>query len=738
MSTETENYKPKKSTFIGLRIWFPLVLFGCGLPIAAVVMWLADLSVLAVVPLLAMPVLCGLVIVSAFAAHRKESYEFHSDRLVAHRGGLVSDSTSELDIRNITHVRVRLPWPRYALFGIGDVKVESAGSASSQVHLRHVPEPEKVGERLKELMRANGYSLKEENLLHEENPDPVGVLIEVAGFSVVGLFASLFFLGPLLVEPIGAVCIALPGLLWGGFFLVLRYLDMRRRTYQVYDDMVVYTEGFLTRDNAFMPGENLADAATKQTFWDRILGLYDVAVSCQGSSSEVKFRRLKRGNELSDAIDTLVERSSLAPRPTEGKVDGDADEVAEVVPGRAPTAAVAAEDAWTADLVPDRRRALVGLVVLFPLFLFPPIWLLIAFSVVMKTFYTRFEVRPNSIKSEFKAMSSDIREFTYDKITGVVVRKSFVDDFFGTVNVKLWSIGSPKPLELFAIREDTINLPALLRQCGIGGTEVLVDESAKFSLVAWARSVVANLGWVCPHGVLWGFVYYPKQVLQWFDDHVVVQSGVIVRERIYAPYAHIKKVRLTQYPGSDLGWVRVFVAGETRTENKNGQQGPPVQNMATAYFIDGIEEKRSRLDAILRGARPDDPAPEPVEAVIETGVSVPRAVGGLLLVSIIILPLVLFLPITLPWTALSVSRWRIRLESDRVVFSGGLVYKWQESVLLDRVDSINQAQGFVDKLFGNGKVTLFTAGSSRPDLALTYLPDHTVLYDAIRERLRQS
>ena len=49
---------------------------------------------------------------------------------------LPENSWLELDVRNITHVKQRLPWIRYRFFNVGDVLVESAGSAGSEVVFR--------------------------------------------------------------------------------------------------------------------------------------------------------------------------------------------------------------------------------------------------------------------------------------------------------------------------------------------------------------------------------------------------------------------------------------------------------------------------------------------------------------------------------------------------------------------------------------------------------------------------
>ena len=101
-----------------------------------------------------------------------------------------------------------------------------------------------------------------------------------------------------------AVLFALSGIVQ----LVLHWFDLSRRTYRVFDDCVEYEEGFLTRTNSFLPGENIADSSTNRNFIDLLLGLYSVSVSCQGSGSEIRFRRLRRGGQLSTTIDRLVEQ----------------------------------------------------------------------------------------------------------------------------------------------------------------------------------------------------------------------------------------------------------------------------------------------------------------------------------------------------------------------------------------------------------------------------------------------
>ena len=64
----------------------------------------------------------------------------------------------------------------------------------------------------------------------------------------------------------------------------------------------------------------------------------------------------------------------------------------------------------------------------------------------------------------------------------------------------------------------------------------------------------------------------------------------------------------------------------------------------------------------------------------------------------------------------------------------GVIYRSHTSVLFDRIDSLEEGQAVLGKAFGNGTVSLYTAGSSRPDLVFSDSPSFHELYQAIREQ----
>ena len=782
--------RPKKSTFIILRLIVPMILLGlvvAGGATAAAFVWAPAIALVLVIGL----ALAALAVQASRVSYRKETYRILADRLVATRGGLLSDQTTELDVRNITQVKLRLPWPRYPLFKVGDVMIESAGSGDSEIVLRHVVQPERIYEDLADLMRRNGFALGKAELLHEEQPDLVGVIVECVGialFAVLALvFATAEVLGEVLASgrlPIVAMLTGVPITIAGFVGLALHFLDMRRRTYRVYDDAVVYTEGFLTRQNSFFPAENLADCTTKRTLVDQVLGLYDVGVSCQGSGAEVKFRRLRNGPALAEAVDQLAE-TFKDRRPGDREEDEqDPALSAEVDPDAAPRAAVAAgvpaSEAWTAELEMHRLRAvlphLLACAFLFPLI---PIWLVSGLQAGIRAFCTTFEVKPGSVRSSYKFLTTSVRDFAYDKITGVAVREGPLDRMLGTITVELWSIGAGEPLVLQHVRRSELDLEALLRQAGIPVGEPLAVMPARFGLGVALRArlpLVLFLGLLCLAFVisaaLWsgwlltplvplagavvaGLLYavgrYKRVRATFYAQHVEARDGLLWRDTFHARYANVKKTVLTRYPGSGQGSVQFFVAGERRIEAK-GKKAKGKENAAmrvvpygfTVGYLEQIDRKKALLDTMLE--RPDrstaeqlvgeGPVPE-AETVAEGRPDLGNSMVKLVALSAVIVVGLPLLPVTAPLVFWSVRRRSYRLERSRAVFASGILYRKQASVLFDRIDAIRHQQGALNKMFRNGQVVVLTAGSSAPDLVLAALPGYLDFHEEIQRRYRR-
>ena len=95
---------------------------------------------------------------------------------------------------------------------------------------------------------------------------------------------------------------------------------------------------------------------------------------------------------------------------------------------------------------------------------------------------------------------------------------------------------------------------------------------------------------------------------------------------------------------------------------------------------------------------------------------------------------------TVEWkcgAVLVLRRRRYTVDRDRIVYSEGILYRKQTTVLYERIDAIRREQGFLNKIFKNGNVTILTAGSSKPDLVLKNCPDYLAFHEEIQRHYRQ-
>lgn len=768
-----EELKPRKGSFI-----FPRLVRGFLLAVFLGAASAAGCFFLQVTPLIGLGVfalILTLAVTGAFIGYHKERYQVSGSTVLCHRGGITSDQTTEVEICNITHVAMKLPWLRHKLFGIGTIEIDSAGTARPVV-FRAIEEPRVVYQRLAERMKSNGYQLRKNELLHEESPAILGILSE-AGKIVFGVGALFLFswstvlgfheaivrqgLGWLLYSALGVL--GFGGL---GYFLIF-FLDMRQRRYRVYDDVVTYEEGFLTRRDAFIPCENIADAATTRTFWDQILNLYDVVISCQGSSKEIKFRRLKEGIHLTESIEQLVTAANRKPSPAEVVAGRRTSKSSQQTPARDEPKLVAPGEEWIADLKMSPLRVFVPLLILLPVF---PLWILAMLQAAIRVWSTTYEVREATIKHSYRFLTTVEREFAYDKITGLVVKKNLLDRLFGTFTLKLWSIGSGQSLELAHIHRSLVDLDGLLHQIGIPSHSKNVHEiPTRFGIGAWLRAHCYRLGLalLAVHafvaaafyfeepllhagavfpllllalGMAYAWIFYSKQTFSLQDHHLEAQQGILAKRFYFARYRNVKKTLVTRYPGGKSGSLQIFVAGEQiiTSKSEQGKGGKiPIPCSFTLGFLPEVLSQGNLLDHLLAGKvknGSEDLEEPPRELVLESRRGIGNSVFGLIAWSLVLVPLVVLLPLTLPLTILAKRRWRYRLEEDRVVSSWGLLFRKQASVLLDRVDSLQQRQGLLNKIFKNGSVSIMTAGSSKPDLVMPAAKDFHKLYQTIRER----
>ena len=378
---------------------------------------------------------------------------------------------------------------------------------------------------------------------------------------------------------------------------------------------------------------------------------------------------------------------------------------------------------------------------------------------------TKFSIGPNSMSSSYSFIGSQQVEFAYDKVTGVQISRSPLDKFFGTVSVEVWSIGSPLPLTLSNVTEADLEIPALLKQCGIPDDHEAQGElSQTFGFKAWAvqsiplfvflafvvlfflgAAIVASpavllflpLLLLLPIPAYVGSMLRTKaQRISFHEQHVEALTGIWWTNQVFARYDNVKKVETVAIPTTDQGRFKLYIAGERVIQQQQGQQGADgaAAGMKIPYslqgeYVDGITSKVDTMDALLLGLiEPSqilETHPQNNDELVVAKPAIPNAVVPF----VIIFPLIWLAP----FVAWQTSVRSYTVEQDRVVMRGGIFFKNATSVLFNRIDSIQQNQGALGKAFGNGQVLILTAGSSAPDLVIHNVPGYTELYDTIRK-----
>ncbi|MCF7861994.1 PH domain-containing protein [Candidatus Woesearchaeota archaeon] len=705
--------------------------------------------------------------------YSKEKYTFFHDKIVRNSGGILSENETELIIRNITHVNLKLPWIENSLFGIGHILVDSAGSSAIEINLRSVDQPEKIYHYVEKIMKTNGFKLTQSKLIEKEKPSSLGVFFEVAqGFfgSIFGLVMFVLYAGGSTIAYLQDYIIPVMIVIFMGLLLlfmrsIFMWLDLERRVYSIYEDTITYSEGFLNKNYSFIPIENLSDSNLTQTLIDKIFGLYDVKVSCPGSGQEIIFKNMVNGPTMEKNLDNLISKSvSLIGKKAEKSIKHNTK--ADTQP-TGPTV----DTSFTASLKMDTTRSLFPLLVALPfslvLFIFLPIWIIGLIGVLIRVNSTKYEIKNRSVEERFSFLNTKNTEFSNEKIMGVIIKENFVDKWFNTCSIVFWSIGSSSNIVFRNIKKESDLQKNLLLKFGVSDQEQIKEMKSEFSILEMIKYNIVAMILLCAVGAaalltsfitpllllvpvvliaygliftIYKYLYYKKSHMKFFKEYVYFQRGLIFMEYYYSLYNNIKDIRTLRYPLSDHGNITFNVAGEhMETQGKNQIL---MSNKFTIEYVSGIRSKDELIDMIFY-SRPDASQVSHIEENINQYMQKPvltarPAVANLLsaatLICIVIFPLLVIYPFIAVYIIWKQKVTSYHIESYRVLQKSGIIYRSQLSILFKKIDHINSNQGMFNKLFRNGNIIINTAGSSLAELVASDLPNYQQFYETLKEK----
>lgn len=558
------------------------------------------------------------------AAYKKTNYNFYDSKIIVNTGTLFSNSSIELVVKNIVQVTMVKPFIAYKLFGVGIVQVKLAGSAGVEGVMYFVDNPSSVFSNVEKIMQKNGFSLKKANLIQEEKPAVIGVLMNMVDAIVGGIFAVLFFVLPSFVAvfsfigPVISIILFIFILIGLLVALYINFMNLIKRKYFIYDDTVIFFEGFLTKVYSFMPTENLANAEITQSLFEKIFDIHDIKISCQGASHKIIFKNLKNGVLMERNIDNLIKNSISLIGKTNGKKQV-SSEVASMKVKPQKSQGIIFDNKFTYETKMDFLRSMIGviffgLIALFVLLFFGIIsgnifivfggfsWIIIASIIgsigfLIKIIFTKYQVLDRGISEKFNFLNKRNVEFSNEKITGLIVRKNFIDDFFNTFSIVFWSIGSGADITFKNIKRTSGLKENLLSKIGINKEEEVyrinssfnLDDFLKaniilsFLLVVWIATgiilavIVDFLFILIPIITLilfGGLVFYKK----WFystskliftKNYLYFRAGIFFINEYYALYDNVKDITTIRFPFTGTGSITFNVAGVSIIQDKN-------------------------------------------------------------------------------------------------------------------------------------------------------------------------
>lgn len=638
-------------------------------------MWFISDIIFLVIALILL-VIFALILGWTYITYRKEQYVFESTKVTHTSGTLFSDNNTEIKIDKVTEVSVVLPFWQYLIFKTGYIAIDTAGSSTSKVVLKDITSPMEVYEWIQDLMRQNGYHLAKDTLVQEARPHILGILWELMNRAFGTILVLLYIFYPLLFSDVSEdmnyselawildielIISAIVGMvvLWVLGYIVIAYLDLRRRKYEVYTDAIFYTEWFLTRHYSFLPMERVADIENRQSFLSRIFGLHDLVISSEWSNNLVVFKNMTEGEQMIKNIKYLKSQITMQT-PDMSMANNSAWEttvVTDNIVGYTDVveAAPIYNNEFRATYKMYPLKVFLGSIILMIIAVFVGVFASgeIAFSLIMlivffsiggivQYFFTDYIVDTSTIEKKFHFLSKKHSSFTVDKVTGVVIHESILDRMIGSCSIVFSSIGSGSNITFANIRKTPTLEQDILQKIGIYknvsdkktleprfnfieyikhnifgvvffslfivGAIIgisLIDPSdiptdIPFSPTAWGYGIVFASLLCAIIRYFYNKLYYSSSWYQQtlYHDFVESISGIVFRSKKYSLYRHIKWLSAMKNPMTSVWNISISIAGQAMLAMQAQSTNSTLLVQGNSIRFDYMPEVFTLLDII--------------------------------------------------------------------------------------------------------------------------------------------
>ncbi|MFT4311954.1 MAG: PH domain-containing protein [Candidatus Woesearchaeota archaeon] len=739
MTEETlQTYKPEFNVFVvyGLVVKTLFFLILITILIAISLMFIRALFpfIITLIPLLYLYIVVGTII-----QYKKTYYEITPTKIIAYSGGIITNTQTEVLFKRIVTVSLVRPFVEYSLFKTGYVHIDSAGSGNS-ITCVSLLQPEQLYKDMRTYMKQSGFSLSRKKLLLREQPKTIGIALDLFRTVFFLAVAFIFIGGPTLILLILQsrlffflfLFVSTFVVLGFGIWFLLRYLDLKKRVYSIYEDLIEYNEGFLTKHDAFIPQESLTDAQQNQNFIERIVDIHTVIIRCEGSNNQILFTNIGNGKKLVRVVKSIIETGTttkLQPEQTNIPEQQQASTTPQPKTAKTTTKPLLQlRMKLSRVLVVNAAKLLLLIPVIFFPILFPIIFIL-AFQIgadVLRYFSHKFHMYAQSFEVEVKLLNITRLNFTDAKIMSFRVNRSILDKIMNTCTLEFTSIGSSEKMKFEHIEYDlkivdqirerlaftqerttsvNENVTSPLSIC-VGNIPLLIGVLF-LSLIAFILGVIIHALILIAGGVflVLGVLYIIGDYLRYkdanchlYETYLTYTYGFFRTQTIFAKFENIKNTTVKYYPLLSTGEIYYDVAGEFQETGQKVAQN----NRIVCKYVKELPPKKTG---------------EHYKANLKSAL-LSYAPSCLLIVPI------LFLPLFIRYTKIR----QYFITDTSLIVRTGIFYKYFCTIDFEKINRVRLHQNFANKATQTGNIYVYTAGSSSYEIDISHVNEYQKIY----------
>lgn len=736
--------KPNKNSYILFSswvFWFLIVLLL--------------LSVIASIfynPIIVVSILIWVILLISFwlssISYKKENYTFTPSKIIYTYWWLFSDNTVEININKISQVSCHIWFIENIFFKTGHITIKTAGSTSGKIKLRSIENTLSYYWEIQKRMQHNGFKLTKENLVMEAKPHIIGAFWESISWLIANIWIILYlwisFIWEIFVT--GIILEDKLSILW--LFLLIavpfivktifKYLDVKKRIYQIYDDGIYFSEGFLSKNYSFLPMENFSDTENNQSFFSKIFWIHDVIVSSEWSNNQVYFYNMVNGKKMMETIKYLKQHISIQIKSkiNDEQITIESDSWEKIEMKITSTKNTQYNTDFALVLKPNILKTFL-VNAPFILWIYTiPVFLINFF----KAFFTTFHITSSNFEYKYEFISTKHNIFSVDKITKIVITESILDKWLGTCSITLSSIWSSNSMNFSNIKKTPELFEKVLSKIWIYKEEpqniipisYSVWELFKMNLFTSIILILGTLTLLCIP-LIWLIIYYKYYFKEKYYKHTLYKSyiesisWIIIQTKIYSHLDNIKAIEVIKYPFTNTGTLLFDISWDNKVQyGKKANQYSLISSGIKIPLVWECNEVFDTLDTLLN------------QKALDTTIILEKKqdIWNTLLWVIPFSPVTLiFAPLVIWITIWYIKSKKYILENSRILSYWGIIYKAKRSILYSKFDFIEQNQWFINKIFGNWMVSVFTKWSGFSDMKMIDIANHTEIYDILKEKV---